>query len=305
MRPAVIEIDQVVKSFKTLRAVDGISLSVRSGEVVGILGPNGAGKTTLVEMIEGIQFPDQGSIRLFGKTWQEDAENIRRRIGVALQETSFLEKVTVIETLRLFASFQGTDVSRAHEVLASMTLTDKKDAYCVNLSGGQKQRLALAVSLLSNPEIIVLDEPTTGLDPGVRREIWSILEGLRRKGITIILTTHYMEEAEFLCDRIVVMDRGRILREGPLEALLREGGEIIEFTCRKTPPERAFQKLPGFVSAQLSAQGGRLYVRDMARALPGFLSAMKRSNTALLDLECRKSTLDDLFLSMTGRRLEE
>lgn len=302
---SAVEIDQVTKSFKNLKAVDSLSLHVRKGESLGVLGPNGAGKTTLVEMIEGIQKPDDGEIRLFGKTWSEGGEALRRRMGVALQEASFMEKVTVIETLRLFASFQQARPSRADEVLANMNLNEKADAYCGTLSGGQKQRLALGIALLAEPEIIILDEPTTGLDPGVRREIWELLAELKNKGTTLILTTHYMEEAEVLCDRIVIMDRGRILGEGRLEDLLKQGGEIIEFSCKKVPPAHAFSKLPGFVSFKAQPGGGILKVRDMARAVPGFLQAMTRAKAGLKDLECRKSTLDDLFVSMTGRRLEE
>lgn len=305
MHSAVIEIDQVTKNFKNLRAVDSLSLRVHPGESLGVLGPNGAGKTTLVEMIEGIQKPDDGEIRLFGKTWSEGGESLRRRIGVALQEASFMDKVTVIETLRLFASFQQARPERAEQVLSSMNLTEKRDAYCGTLSGGQKQRLALGIALLADPEIIILDEPTTGLDPGVRREIWELLAELKKKGATLILTTHYMEEAEMLCDRIVIMDRGRILGEGRLEDLLKQGGEIIEFSCTKLPPANAFAKLPGFVSFKPRSRGGTLKVRDMARAVPGFLQTMTRAKAGLKDLECRKSTLDDLFVSMTGRRLEE
>jgi ABC-2 type transport system ATP-binding protein len=302
---SVIEIDQVSRSFKNLRAVDSLSLQVRAGESLGLLGPNGAGKTTLVEMIEGIQTPDDGEIRLFGKTWREGGDSLRKRIGVALQEASFMEKVTVLETLHMFSSFQGARSERAAEVMASMNLTEKADAYCGTLSGGQKQRLALGIALLAEPEIIILDEPTTGLDPGVRREIWDILADLKKKGTTLILTTHYMEEAEVLCDRIVVMDRGRILREGRLGDLLKEGGEIIEFSCKKTPDHSHFKRLPGFVSFEIREGGGLLKVRDMARAVPGFLQIMTRAKAGLKDLECRKSTLDDLFVSMTGRRLEE
>jgi ABC-2 type transport system ATP-binding protein len=249
----VIEVINVHKSFKRVHAVQGIDLRIGPGRFVALLGPNGAGKTTLVEMIEGIQQPDKGEIFIMGKTWKGNEEYLRRLIGLSLQETHFIEKLNVWETLRLFASFFGIGKERCEEVLHLVALEEKRKAWVVNLSGGQRQRLALGISLLSNPKILLLDEPTTGLDPNARREIWAILRSLKDQSQTsMILTTHYMEEAENLCDYIVIIDHGKILKQGTLTELL---GEI--------------QELP-----------------------------VKPSET-------RKITLDDLFISLTGRHLND
>ena len=219
----VIEVRNVHKSFKTVQAVRGIDLRIRAGQFVALLGPNGAGKTTLVEMIEGIQQPDQGGIFLLGKTWKGNEEYLRRMIGLSLQETHFIDKLNVWETLRLFASFYGIGSERCEEVIRLVALEEKRKAWVVNLSGGQRQRLALGISLLNKPKILLLDEPTTGLDPNARREIWAILRKLKEESQTsLILTTHYMEEAEQLCDYIVIIDQGRILKEGTLTDLLGE-----------------------------------------------------------------------------------
>ena len=217
----VVEVKDVHKSFKAVHAVKGVSLAVEEGQFTALLGPNGAGKTTLVEMIEGIQKPDRGEIRMLGKTWKSSADELHRAIGISLQETRFIDKLTVWETLRLFASFYDLGKSRVSEILALIKLSEKKNAYTVNLSGGQRQRLALGLSLINYPEILLLDEPTTGLDPNARREIWAILRDLKERTRTsLILTTHYMEEAEKLCDYILIMDQGRVLTEGTLAALL-------------------------------------------------------------------------------------
>ncbi len=217
----VIEVRQVYKSFKTVQAVKGIDLTIRPGEFVALLGPNGAGKTTLVEMIEGIQFPDKGEILIMGKHWKSHQDELHRVIGLSLQETQFIDKMTVFETLRLFSSFYNLGKDRAIEVMEMVGLEEKRKSYVVNLSGGQRQRLALGIALLNKPAILLLDEPTTGLDPNARREVWAILQKLREQtGTSMILTTHYMEEAEQLCDFIVIMDAGKILRQGTLKDLL-------------------------------------------------------------------------------------
>jgi len=217
----VIEVKNVVKSFKTVQAVRGINLRIFQGQFVALLGPNGAGKTTLVEMIEGIQKPDQGEIFILGKKWKGNEDELRKVIGLSLQETRFIDKLTVRETVKLFASFFDLNDERCEEIISLVGLEEKKKSYVVNLSGGQRQRLALGIALLNDPKILLLDEPTTGLDPNARREIWSILHGLKdRSQTSMILTTHYMEEAEKLCDHIVIIDNGLILKEGSLEGLL-------------------------------------------------------------------------------------
>ena len=220
-----IEVNNVYKSFKDVQAVRGISFSIAAGEFVALLGPNGAGKTTMVEMMEGLRIPDRGEIVLRGMTWNRHERELRKIIGLSLQETRFTEKLTVSETVRLFASFYRLGRERAGEVIELTGLAGKQKAPVGTLSGGQRQRLALAVSLLNMPQILFLDEPTTGLDPHSRLDLWNILRALKDEGrTTLILTTHYMEEAESLCDRIIIVDEGLILREGDLKTLLDEGG---------------------------------------------------------------------------------
>jgi ABC-2 type transport system ATP-binding protein len=212
-----------------VRAVRGISLSIQAGEFVALLGPNGAGKTTMVEMMEGLKKPDRGEIFIQGKTWQKSENELRKIIGLSLQETRFTEKLTIRETLRLFASFFDLGENRANEVIALTGLESKQKSMVGTLSGGQRQRLALAVALLNQPQILFLDEPTTGLDPHSRLDLWNILKALKDKGeTTLILTTHYMEEAESLCDHIIIIDEGQILKEGKLEDLLDENSRNLD-----------------------------------------------------------------------------
>jgi ABC-2 type transport system ATP-binding protein len=219
----VIEVKNVFKSFKTVQAVKGIDLRINQGQYVALLGPNGAGKTTLVEMIEGIQKPDRGEICIMGMRWKGNEEKLRYVIGLSLQETRFIDKLTVYETLRLFASFFELERKRIDEIIRTIGLEEKRKSFIVHLSGGQRQRLALGIALLNDPKILLLDEPTTGLDPNARREIWGILRELKKKSqTTMILTTHYMEEAEQLCDQIIIIDHGVILKSGTLFELLGE-----------------------------------------------------------------------------------
>lgn len=224
-----IEVRSVEKSFKDTKAVRGVSLTIEPGEFVALLGPNGAGKTTLVEMMEGLKKPDKGEILIQGKSWNKHEKELRKIIGLSLQETRFTEKLTIRETLRLFASFFKLGDERVNEVIALTELESKQHSMTGGLSGGQRQRLALAVSLLNHPEVLFLDEPTTGLDPHSRLDLWNILKGLKDQGkTTLILTTHYMEEAESLCDRIIILDEGKILREGRLEDLLDENSRNLD-----------------------------------------------------------------------------
>ncbi|MCE9598516.1 MAG: ABC transporter ATP-binding protein [Spirochaetia bacterium] len=302
----MIQLRGVSKSFKELKAVDGLDLDIHRGEYTALLGPNGAGKTTLVEMMEGIQTPDSGEILLFGKSWDTSERELRHRIGLSLQETRFIDKLTVLETMQLFGSFLGVSNDRISETLASMNLEDKSRTYVVNLSGGQRQRLALGVALMSRPEILLLDEPTTGLDPHARREIWLILDQLKARGTTLILTTHYMEEAQHLCERIVVLDHGKIIAQGQLKQLLSDGGgEMVVFKSARNPSAQALQKLRGVLRVELSDSGGRLIVANMLQVLPKFIALMKKLRIAVHDVECRKMTLDDIFISLTGRHLTE
>lgn len=223
MNEIVIEVKEVWKSFKTVQAVKGISLNIPQGQFTALLGPNGAGKTTLVEMIEGIQKPDKGEISIMNRNWKGNEDYLHRLIGLSLQETRFIDKLRVTETLRLFASFFDLGKEKVEEIIDLVGLTDKSRSYVVNLSGGQRQRLAIGMALINDPAILLLDEPTTGLDPNARREIWGILKKLKESSTTsMILTTHYMEEAEYLCDYIVIMDKGLILMEGTPDYLLKD-----------------------------------------------------------------------------------
>jgi ABC-2 type transport system ATP-binding protein len=229
MTNPVIEVKNVWKSFKTVQAVKGINLQIPKGQFTALLGPNGAGKTTLVEMIEGIQKPDTGEITITGKHWKGNEDELHRIIGLSLQETRFIDKLRVTETLQLFASFFNLGKERVNEIIEIIGLDEKRKSYVVNLSGGQRQRLAIGIALINTPTILLLDEPTTGLDPNARREIWDILHKLRKISETsMILTTHYMEEAENLCDYIVIMHNGVILREGTLDQLLKEANTLDE-----------------------------------------------------------------------------
>ncbi|MDX1958003.1 MAG: ABC transporter ATP-binding protein [Leptospiraceae bacterium] len=304
-----IELKDVRKAFKDVNAVNGVSFSIEEGEFVALLGPNGAGKTTLVEMIEGIQKPDKGSIQILGKTWSSHEMDIRNFLGFSLQETNFIDKLTVGETIALFGSFYTIPQTIAVRSLEITSLTNKLNSYVENLSGGQKQKLALSIALVNQPKILILDEPTTGLDPQARRDIWNILLELKAKGTTLILTTHYMEEAETLCDRILFLDQGKIIAEGNLEELLEKNdlSESVDFEFEQVYPKFKLPKINGFkkIIWKEKNKSGKIIVKDMIQFLPKFLSEMKRSKIKLKSFECKKMTLDDLFLSMTGRRLEE
>jgi ABC-2 type transport system ATP-binding protein len=221
---AAIEIKGLVKRYGKLVAVDGIDLTVEAGECFGLLGPNGAGKTTAVEVMEGLRPPDAGTVRILGRGWGRRDHLLRQRLGIALQETQFVDRLTVLETVRLFRSFYVEGRS-PEDILAAVGLTEKGGTWVVKLSGGQRQRLALACALVGSPELLFLDEPTTGLDPTSRRGIWDLVEAFRAAGGTVLLTTHYMEEAERLCQRVAIMDQGRILTEGAPVTLLREVAE--------------------------------------------------------------------------------
>jgi ABC-2 type transport system ATP-binding protein len=306
----MIAVQQVCKRFKEVQAVDHLDLEIKKGEYVALLGPNGAGKTTLVEMIEGLQQPDAGSIRIKNKPWKGHEDELHRVIGISLQETRFIDKLTVTETLKLFGSFYGLPNGRIGEILDLVNLEEKKKSYVVNLSGGQRQRLALGIALLNNPEILLLDEPTTGLDPTARREVWDILTRLRKeRNTTMILTTHYMEEASYLCDRIIIMHKGKILAQGTLDELLSQyvSGEVIEFSVDKPIDQ---QRIPNSsevrkIDFDPVAMKGEIVVENLVAYLPQFLELFNQNGTHLTALECRKMTLDDLFISLTGRQLSD
>lgn len=307
---AVIEVKNVWKSFKTVQAVKGINLTIPEGQFVALLGPNGAGKTTLVEMIEGIQKPDKGEITIMGKKWKGNEDELHNIIGLSLQETHFIDKLRVSETLLLFAGFFNLGRQRVNEIIDIVGLEEKRKSYVVNLSGGQRQRLAIGIALINNPAILLLDEPTTGLDPNARREIWEILTALKTKAETsMILTTHYMEEAENLCDYIVIMDNGVILKEGTLLQLLEEDTDekVVEFTAERalTEKEMISSDLPFIIRRGETKEKGFVTLTNFQAELPAFMTFMKSKNIILKHMECRRKTLDDLFISLTGRKINE
>jgi ABC-2 type transport system ATP-binding protein len=308
-RERILEVTGVCKTYKTVKAVDHISFQLCRGEFLALLGPNGAGKTTMVEMIEGLTRPDSGEIRILGKNWRQHERDLRQILGISLQETHFSDRIRVEEILLLFSSLYSQPAARAEEVLRLVQLQEKRATYVMNLSGGQKQRLALATALINKPQLLILDEPTTGLDPHARRELWDILLDLRKAGVTMILTTHYMEEAEFLCERIIIMDHGRFLAEGTFQDLLDQHGhqEIISFATRQPLALDYFTGLEGVIRLLEADRNGkqRLLVHDITQTLPLFLDKLKREHVALDELECRRMNLNDLFLAMTGRRLDE
>ncbi|MFL5345828.1 MAG: ABC transporter ATP-binding protein [Hyalangium sp.] len=301
-----IEVRGLVKRFEDVVAVAGTDFEVPAGQCVGLLGPNGAGKTTTVEILEGLQQPTSGEVRLLGRSWARNAEEIRERIGIALQETHFHDRLTVEETVRLFRSFYPRGLS-VEEAIALVKLEEKRGAYVMKLSGGQRQRLALAVALAADPEILFLDEPTTGLDPQSRRALWDVIEALKGKGCTVVLTTHYMEEAQVLCDQVIIMDHGRIVARGsPAQLIASIGGEqVIEFATSPALPAGDFAKVPTLVASRPRGEGHTLSVKELHRALPALLTIVGARSARLVHLSTRQATLDDVFLAFTGRSLRE
>ena len=298
------------KAFKDVKAVDGLDLEVRAGECFGLLGPNGAGKTTTIEICEGLTAADTGDVQVLGMRWTTDAARLRQRLGIQLQETQLSDKLTVGETLSLFRSFfnQGPDVA---SVIALVQLQEKRDARVGGLSGGQKQRLALACALVGDPELLFLDEPTTGLDPQARRQLWELIEQFRRAGRTIVLTTHYMDEAERLCDRVGIMDRGRIIALGTPRELIASTG--VEHVVEVTAPTDG---QPSIDAALLSSVDGVRAVREQAgaiqvqvtelhRAVPAILAEIARQGGSLTELRTHSATLEDVFVGLTGRHLRD
>jgi ABC-2 type transport system ATP-binding protein len=290
--------------------VDGLDLVVRSGRCLGLLGPNGAGKTTTIEMLEGLKAPDAGRIEILGRTWDVDPDGIRERIGVQLQDTELQEKLTVRETLRLFRSFytRGEDPG---DVLRLIGLEEKENAWVRNLSGGQRQRLTLGCALVSAPEVLFLDEPTTGLDPQARRRVWEIVEEIKRRGGTVLLTTHYMEEAERLADDLVILDHGRILVQGTPAAIIAKLGaeSIVEVRPREASAERfAALDLTGLAGVrEVRRESGAtvLSVTDTQAVVAGLLGLLERQGLELEDLRTHRPTLEDVFVTLTGKHLRD
>jgi len=306
---AALVLQGLRKAYADVVAVDGIDLEAARGECLGLLGPNGAGKTTTIEICEGLTAPDSGTVEVLGMTWRRDAAALRQRIGIQLQETQLAEKLTVAETVTLFRSFyhRGPDIA---DVIALVQLDEKKGSRVGALSGGQKQRLALACALVGDPDLLFLDEPTTGLDPQARRQVWDLVERLKSSGRTIILTTHYMEEAERLCCRVAIMDHGKIIALGtPRELIASLGADhVVEFALAGgdgAVTVEELRSLEGVLGVRREAGRCLLSVSELHKSVPALLDLVARSGAGLLDLRTHSATLEDVFVSMTGRRLRD
>jgi ABC-2 type transport system ATP-binding protein len=292
-------------------AVDGLDLEVERGECFGLLGPNGAGKTTTVEILEGLLEPTGGEVEVLGRRWGADAAALRERIGLTLQETHLYEKLTVRELVQLFRALyrRGRDVD---EVIRLVSLEEKAGTWYERLSGGQKQRLAVAVALVGDPELLFLDEPTTGLDPQSRRQLWDVVTDLKRRGKTVLLTTHYMDEAERLCDRVAIVDRGKVIALGTPRQLVSAhvGQEIVEFQvdgdhAGDAGDEAAFRALPAVQAVRRVAGGWQLVTDQVHLAIPALLALLASRGRAAAALSTHRATLEDVFVTLTGRRLRD
>jgi len=296
------------KAYADVVAVDGIDLEVAKGECFGLLGPNGAGKTTTIEICEGLTEPGSGTVELLGRNWRSHAAELRQRIGLQLQETQFPEKATVEETIRLFRSFFVRGIT-VDESIRTSQLEEKRKSRVGGLSGGQKQRLAMACALVGDPELLFLDEPTTGLDPQARRHLWDLVDELKKAGRTIILTTHYMDEAERLCDRVAIMDHGKIIALGtPAQLIASVGGEhVVEFALHggaalETEP---LLTLEGIGSHRVDAGLHQLSVSELHLAVPAIFAAIAAQGLTLSEFRTHSASLEDVFVGLTGRNLRD
>jgi ABC-2 type transport system ATP-binding protein len=296
-----------------VEAVRGLSLEIQTGECFGLLGPNGAGKTTTIEILEGLLEPTSGEVSILGHSWRENAREMREWLGISLQETRLSEKLTVRETVELFASFYREPRS-SHDVLEDLQLTEKADSWVGKLSGGQRQRLAVATALVCNPKILFLDEPTTGLDPQSRRQLWDIIREFQREGGTVLLTTHYMDEAERLCDRLAIVDQGQIIAEGsPPDLIERLGGHhVVEFAVGARTAGNsdgaalaAWRALPSVESVREDDGMVALSVKEPHLTIPALLDAVGKQGSVLQHLTTRQASLEDVFVRLTGRHLRE
>jgi len=297
----------LVKRYADVVAVNGLDLEVLKGECFGLLGPNGAGKTTTVEILEGLTPSDGGEVEVLGCKWGRGNDHaLRERLGVALQETQLADKLTVEEVIRLFRSFYSRGRT-VQQVIDAVELGEKTRARVGKLSGGQKQRLAVACALVSDPELLFLDEPTTGLDPQARLKLWEIVEGFRSTGGTILLTTHYMEEAARLCDRVAIMDHGKTIAFGTPRELIASLGadQIIEFSASGALSEDAVKGLPGVRRVRSHNGHCSLTVSEIGAALPALLAEIKKQGAELITLTTHQATLEDVFVSLTGRMLRD
>ncbi len=304
-----IEVHDLKKYYKETRAVDGISFTVDKGEIFGLLGPNGAGKTTTIEIIEGMRKPDSGTVCVLGLDVTQKAQEVKSRIGVQLQNTALFPRLTVREVLDLFRTFFPGKTRDPDELIALVNLGEKQNTLSKNLSGGQRQRLSVALALINRPEIIFLDEPTTGLDPQARRAMWDTIREIRASGTTVLLTTHYMEEAQTLCDRVAVVDQGKIIALGTPDALIQENFHetVIEFGLTgSASPNGIFKSLKGITRPEvIQDHHVTLYTGDAAATLGDLLDLSKRGDLRFDALNVRLATLEDVFLKLTGKSIRE
>ena len=296
-----------------VHAVQGIDLEIKHGECFGLLGPNGAGKTTTVEILEGLNSPTSGEVEVLGREWRTDEVAIRERIGVTLQETRFPDKETVHEIVSLFRSFYKTGMN-PDDVIARVSLESKSNAFIEQLSGGQQQRLAVAIALVGDPEVLFLDEPTTGLDPQSRRQLWEVIRDLRDRGRTVVLTTHYMDEAERLCDRLAIVDHGQIIAEGSPASLIEKlgGNHVVEFSMSANGSGHTvaasgelWRGLPSVESVREDDGLIALNVKQPHLTIPALLDAVVKQGRTLQHLSTRQASLEDVFVQLTGRHLRE
>ncbi|MGE5357563.1 MAG: ABC transporter ATP-binding protein [Bacteroidales bacterium] len=307
--PLAARCRNLVKRYDQVLAVDRLDLAVARGECFGLLGPNGAGKTTTIEILEGLLAADEGDVEVLGRRWGTDDRALRERLGIQLQDTQLNEKLTVEEIVRLFRSFYRRG-RRVDDVLRLVGLESKRASWVGKLSGGQKQRLAVACALVNEPELLFLDEPTTGLDPQSRRQLWALLEEFRAGGGTIVLTTHYMEEAEALCDRVAIVDRGRVIATGtPAQLVATLGADhVVDATTADSMPDAlvdAAKALPGVRDVRASNGGLSLVTGDVQQTIPGLLAEISRHRVRLSLLATHHATLEDVFVSLTGRHLRD
>jgi ABC-2 type transport system ATP-binding protein len=303
-----LQVRHLRKAYQDVVAVDDLDLEVFAGECFGLLGPNGAGKTTTIEICEGLNTPDAGEVTVLGRRWGKDDRELRERLGISLQETQFSEKLTVEETVHLFRSFYRKGASPA-AVIAMVQLGEKARSRVGGLSGGQKQRLALACALVGDPELLFLDEPTTGLDPQSRRQLWGLIEGFKSAGRSILLTTHYMEEAERLCDRVAIVDHGKMIALGtPRELIAALRAEhVLEFALagNSAVDEGPLRQIEGVCAAARQDGTYRLQVEELHLAMPALLGELRRQGAQLSELRTHSATLEDVFVSLTGRHLRD
>jgi ABC-2 type transport system ATP-binding protein len=294
------------KRFGDTVAVKSLNLDVRRGECFGLLGPNGAGKTTTIEILEGLTPRDGGEVEILGMRWERDGDRIRAHLGVQLQESEFTDRSTVEETIRLFRSFYPRGWS-VDELIGFVQLDEKRATQVRNLSGGQRQRLSVACALAGSPDILFLDEPTTGLDPQSRRQLWDVCERFRERGGTILLTTHFMDEAQALSDHIAILDHGQIIAQGTPGELIRGlgGAYVIEFAADVPVDEAVLHAIPGASRVTTHDENTLLTVDELASALPALLEAVQQAGGRLTALSTHEATLEDVFLALTGRELRD